>query len=104
MQTDVEMLGKKFGGSMMISPRHAQRSRRIILLSIMLFSIFAPASAQQDYVWWEAEAPKTTNFPNPAQNPFAPQNEQEAAILSGGKWIGVGSDRNQTLFLEYDVT
>jgi hypothetical protein len=44
----------------------------------------APAPA--DYIWWEAENPKATNFPPAAQNPFAPANEQEAQVLSGGKW------------------
>lgn len=56
------------------------------------------------YVWWEAEKPRATNFPPPNQNPFGPLNAQETAVLSGGQWIGVTGDRDQTLFLEYDVT
>lgn len=64
----------------------------------------AQAAAQPDYIWWEAENPKATNFPPAAQNPFAPANEQEAEVLSEGKWIGATGDRAQALFLEYDVT
>jgi hypothetical protein len=59
----------------------------------------APA---QNYVWWEAETPKATNFP--ANTEFAPANAQESAILSQGQWIGTGGDRTETFFLEYDVT
>jgi hypothetical protein len=60
----------------------------------------APPSASaptQNYVWWEAETPKATNFP--ASTEFAPANEQEAAVLSQGRWIGTGGDRNQHCFL-----
>jgi hypothetical protein len=56
----------------------------------------------QEYVWWEAENPKATNFP--ARTEFAPANAQEASVLSQGQWIGTGGDRNETYFLEYDVT
>lgn len=54
-----------------------------------------------DYLWWEAENPGATNFP--PNNPFAPQNEQEADVLSGGKWIGASGEFGKTLFLEYEV-
>jgi hypothetical protein len=54
-------------------------------------------------IWWEAEAPASTNFPPPEQNPFAPANATEAAVLSGGKWIGAPETRSETLFLEYTV-
>jgi hypothetical protein len=60
----------------------------------------APAT---DYLWFEAETPRRTNFPPIAQNPFNPANEREAAVLSGGRWIGTSGDRAETLFLEYDV-
>jgi hypothetical protein len=63
--------------------------------------ISSQTSRTQDYVWWEAETPKATNFP--ATSEFAPANAQEAAILSQGRWIGAGGERNETLFLEYDV-
>jgi predicted outer membrane repeat protein len=60
----------------------------------------APAQEPADWVWWEAETPKATNFPD--RNPFAPGDEKAAAVLSGGKWIGA-SDPGKILFLEYDV-
>jgi hypothetical protein len=52
------------------------------------------------WVWWEAERPRATNFPD--QNPFAPVDAAAAAALSGGRWIGA-TDAGKTLFLEYDV-
>jgi hypothetical protein len=57
----------------------------------------AAAQNGTDWVWWEAETPKTTNFPPAAQNPFKPNNEREAQVLSGGQWIGAGDARAQTL-------
>lgn len=63
-----------------------------------------PASSGAGYVWIEAEKPDATNFPPAAQNPFAPANPTEADVLSGGQWIGVGSDRPGPLFAEYKVT
>lgn len=58
---------------------------------------------QSGPIWWEAESSPRTNFPAPDQNPFAPANAEEAAVLSGGKWIGAPDQRSDTLFLEYDV-
>lgn len=55
------------------------------------------------WVWWEAEEPVATNFPPPERNPFAPLNEQEAAVLSEGRWIGISGKYTETPFLEYDV-
>jgi hypothetical protein len=63
----------------------------------------ASPSNSSNFVWWEAEDARVTNFPAPAQNPFRPFNEKEAAVLSGGQWIGAGDERKETLFLEYDV-
>jgi hypothetical protein len=61
------------------------------------------AQATADHVWWEAEAPVATNFPPAAQNPFAPADAAQAALLSGGAWIGVSGPRPGPLFAEYDV-
>jgi hypothetical protein len=56
--------------------------------------------APPEWIWWEAERPRTTNFPS--SNPFAPQNEAAVAALSGGTWLG--ADKPQApLYLEYDV-
>lgn len=60
--------------------------------------------ASAGYVWFEAENPKATNFPPLAANPFKPVNDKEAAVLSGGEWIGASNDRTEPLFLEYEVT
>lgn len=54
-----------------------------------------------DWIWWEAEAPSSTNYPN--KNPFTPPDAQAADRLSGGGWIGI-YEPGKILFLEYDVT
>lgn len=66
----------------------------------------APVGGQRapGWVWWEAETPAKTNFPPAESNPFGPANATEAAVLSGGKWVGTEGKRDQTLFLEYAVT
>jgi hypothetical protein len=73
------------------------------VLAILTLLGVAPVAATQtpSFVWWEAERPVRTNFPEP--NPFAPTNHAEAAVLSAGNWIGVAGQRAETLFLEYDV-
>ncbi len=55
----------------------------------------------QDWVWWEAETPKSTNFPD--KHPFGPYDERGRELLSGGKWIGA-SEPGKILFLEYEVS
>lgn len=52
------------------------------------------------WVWIEAESTSNSNFGTPEQNPFAPANPTEAAILSGGKWIGA-EVKGQMRFAEY---
>ena len=75
-----------------------------LLLLPALGLLCRPAAAQQqEYVWWEAETPRATNFPPAERHSFAPANPQEAAVLSGGRWIGAEGNRSETLFLEYDV-
>lgn len=54
------------------------------------------------YVWWEAEDAVATNMS--AQFDFAPANADEAAVLSGGTWIGAGGQHGETKFAEYEVT
>ncbi len=56
------------------------------------------------WIWWEAEKPVKTNFPPPENNPFAPNNPSESAVLSEGSWIGIsGNYEGKTMFLEYIV-
>jgi len=52
------------------------------------------------HIWWEAETPKSTNFPR--TNPFSPSDERTARVLSNGKWIGA-SQPGKVLFLEYQI-
>jgi len=63
----------------------------------------AAAGESQPFVWWEAEQPTAGNFPPANQNPFAPANPQEAAILSAGQWIGMDGKYQKPPFLEYQV-
>lgn len=53
------------------------------------------------FVWWEAEQPAATNFPD--SNPFAPGNAEEAEVLSSGEWIGVEGEYAEPLYLEYAI-
>jgi hypothetical protein len=73
-----------------------------LAVPLLLLVAASPAAAQSspDWVWWEAETPKSTNFPE--KHPFGPNDEKAAGVLSGGKWIGA-SDPGKVLFLEYDV-
>lgn len=57
--------------------------------------------AAPDYIWWEAENPKSTNFP--ARHSFEPQNPKEADALSEGRWIGADGEHGAPLFLEYAI-
>ena len=50
-------------------------------------------------VWWEAEKPLHTNFPQPRS-----EAEPGGKILSEGLWIGVDENWKETPFLEYEVT
>jgi hypothetical protein len=49
---------------------------------------------------WEAEDANRTDFPS--SNPFAPQDEIQAAKLSGHRWIGA-ENPGKRLFLQYDL-
>jgi hypothetical protein len=53
------------------------------------------------WVWWEAERPKATNFPD--RNPFAPTDDKAKKALSAGGWLGAEKPV-APLFLEYQVT
>ncbi|MBE9099544.1 hypothetical protein [Vacuolonema iberomarrocanum] len=53
------------------------------------------------FIWWEAEQPAATNFPD--SNPFSPANDEEAAVLSDGEWISVEGEYAEPLYLEYAV-
>jgi hypothetical protein len=76
-----------------------KRRPRLSLLLPLLLSAASPLRAQ-DWVWWEAENPTSTNFPE--KHPYGPYDARGAELLSGGKWIGA-SEPGKTLFLEYEV-
>ncbi len=75
-------------------------ARSATLLLVLLGAGPISAQSSPDWVWWEAETPKATNFPD--KHPYGPNDEKAAGALSGGKWIGA-SDPGKPLFLEYDV-
>lgn len=81
-------------------------SLTLLTLSVLLVRWLSgqASPSQRVWVWWEAERPVATNFPPPERNPFAPQNEREAAVLSEGRWIGIAGKYAQTPFAEYEVT
>lgn len=92
--------------------KHRQVSRGLLAVAACVAVLLAACAlgraqrtraAVPDYVWWEAESPAETNFPPPDRHEFAPANPAEAAVLSGGRWIGVGGPRSDTRFLVYDV-
>ncbi len=58
------------------------------------------SSAPRGWIWWEAETPRSGNFP--ADNPFQPAEVAVAKALSGGKWIGAVHP-GKALFLEYAI-
>lgn len=57
-------------------------------------------TAGPNWVWWEAERPKATNFPN--RNPFAPTDDKAVKALSAGGWLGAEKP-SVPLFLVYDI-
>lgn len=58
------------------------------------------ANAANAFVWWEAEAPRATNFPK--AHSFTPDTPKQAALLSNGDWLGTDNS-DPSLFIEYDV-
>jgi hypothetical protein len=82
------------------------RVKTAVLACAASAALSAPAVAAPpaDWIWFEAEAAQSTNFPDPATAPFAPANETEADVLSGGAWLSAGGDRTEPLFLEHRVS
>lgn len=72
-----------------------------IPLILLLFVTLQSASATP--IWWEAEDFVEGNFPPPDENPFAPDDAQQAALLSGSAWIGMEGDFDEIPYLEYEV-
>lgn len=72
--------------------------------SVVGQDVKSPVKPNGRFYWIEAESSTKTNFPAAAQNPFAPVNPEETAVLSGGKWIGFTGKRSSPLFAEYSIT
>ena len=74
----------------------------ILLAVVVTNATAAPngAGASASWIWWEAEKPKSTNFPK--NNPFAPTDAKATEALSDGKWIGTDQS-GKTWFLEYEI-
>jgi hypothetical protein len=60
------------------------------------------AAQAADVIWWEAEKPAATNFPD--RTWFSAKNAKERDVLSGGAWISsAGKREGDALFLRYTV-
>jgi len=57
----------------------------VVLASLFVGLLSLFASGPADYVWWEAEYPESGEL-KPC-GPYAPANDQERSILSGGDWL-----------------
>ncbi len=80
-------------------------SRLLLLLSVSISVhpwLFSPASAQDGYLWWEAENPVATNVPD--ASPFAPGTGGDFSVLSGGNWLsGVVKAGEKTFAAAYQL-
>jgi hypothetical protein len=60
-------------------------------------------AVRTDFVWWEAENPKESNFP--AKSGLSILDEKEKAHLSGGAWLSADGGRfgQPPLFAKYEI-
>ncbi len=76
-------------------------------MSMTLGLTGAPASpapsSDTDFIWWEGENPKESNFPD--HSSFTPANDTEKAHLSGGAWLSADGGRmgKPALFAKYEI-
>lgn len=79
---------------------------RALTFLFLLCSLGLQASP---YVWWEAESPVRTNFPDDSQVEYAPRNIFESDMFSGGDWMCIEwafADEkweDEPPFLEYSI-
>jgi len=61
------------------------------------------ARAADDFIWWEGENPKETNFP--ARSSFTPVDAKERSHLSGEAWLSADGGRlgQPPLFARYEI-
>lgn len=57
-----------------------------------------------DYIWWEAESFKESNWPGGSNGtgPFSPQNEEQKGMISGGIWLN-GVRLKEAPFAVYEI-
>ncbi len=68
----------------------------------VLFLLLAQNFFSASYIWFEGENPKETNFPESSW--FAPQNNAEKEVLSGGDWLTADKKREgPPLYAKYEV-
>ena len=80
------------------SRRNTASALRCLTLAAVWISALTTAPAAANWVWWEGERPKTTNFP-----PARPETDKGKDVLSEATWIGANADWTETPFLEYEV-
>lgn len=79
-------------------------ARKMLLLpAVCLLALTVPAlaAAPKTWVWWEGESAAETNLSTDFD--FAPRNEQQAAVLSGGEWLGRSETEWSPGYAEYVV-
>ncbi len=75
----------RVGRSISNSQSAIQNSALRPLRSLWPVLVYAAVAHAQTFVWWEAEQPVRTNFPD--RTWFDPQNDRERDKLSGGDWL-----------------
>jgi len=76
-----------------------RRSREVLAALAVLLAVPAALHAA-GVIWWEAERPAETNFPQ--RTWFTPKNAAEKDVLSESAWISSdGQRRGPALFLKY---
>jgi hypothetical protein len=73
-----------------------------MLVGVILLAFGTAYPASGETLWFEAEDAPRGNFPPAAQNPFGPEDAEQADLLSEGEWVGVAGDHGGR-FLEFDL-
>ncbi|MFP4380397.1 MAG: hypothetical protein ACLFUS_07830 [Candidatus Sumerlaeia bacterium] len=74
----------------------------VVTITMLAAMAHAQNGTAKSYVWWEGENAVRTNMTT--QMAFSPANEQQANVLSEGKWLGSpGSENNEAYFAEYEI-
>jgi hypothetical protein len=75
----------------------------LAVLAVLLGA--APVGAEQTsgdgWIWWEAESPSETNWPD-GKGVFAPRTDDQKARVSGGVWL-TSYKAKDAYFLQYEI-